>query len=362
MQNKYLFTKDKKRVKFFSFTFFADYYDSDGDGVPSVEDNLVEIETIMKEGYITSLFIYPSDTEEGFYKFKKVVELCKKYGVNYWMSAGVYKSQNETQEAYLEGIYKKCDIMKSVEGAWDLFLGFYWDEPFNKRMKNDEFLAVTRDLYLKYRKRIYPCFSTNTLNDRVIEHLGMTGIMEVPTTEALKYVTDVGGNNYSYDIRESALDNEMQNERFAELSEAYGAEINTADDYYKYVTNEIVRKFDHPVNIWYYPCAYNAEPYTYEECDEAYCVAQTKYFENLLEEATKDNDKKFAGGLCFFTYNSRIFTGLAKYLPIKINSEMMCKEEGFENKWYDMDRTIKDIVKKYESEGETTLYAGLDLE
>ena len=49
--------------------------------------------------------------------------------------------------------------------------------------------------------------------------------------------------------------------------------IKTDNDYYKYVTNEIVRKFDHPVNIWYYPCAYNAEPYTYEKCGEDYCVA-----------------------------------------------------------------------------------------
>jgi len=356
---KYNFIKDKKSVRFFSISYFADCYDSDGDGKSTLEDNLKEIETIVKEGYITSMHINPTNTEQGIYKFTKIIEICKKYGVNFWMISNIFSSdKGEKLEEALERIDETINLIKSVPDAWDLFLGFYYDEPFLHRVKNKDFRAQTEALYKKYHKRIYPVFSTNTLNDKVIEHLGMTGIVETPTTEALKYVTDIGGNNYAYDTRESALNNELQNERFAELSEAYGVEIKTADDYYRYVTDEIIKKVDHPVNVWYYPCAYNAEPYTYEECDEDYCVAQTNYFVDLLDENTEKYEHQRAGGMCFFTYHSRIFTGLAKRLPITIDGNPLCREEGFENKWYEMDKTIKDLVKRYNSEPDNELYVG----
>jgi len=357
---RYRFTRDIPRVKFYSFTYFADCYDSDGDGISTVEDNLKEIETVVKESYVTNMFINPVDSEEGRYKFTKIIEICKRYGVPYWLILNIFNSKEQSLDSYLQDVSNLVDIIKSTPDAYDFLLGFYWDEPFNKGVTNDDFFAMTQALYKTYKKRIYPVFSTNTLNERVIKSLNFDRHVEAPQSWALKYVTDAGGNNYCYDVRDAALSNEKQNARFAFLSKAYEANIKCAKDYYRYAHDEIMGKFDHPVNYWYYPTAYNSGCYTEEPTDEDYCVAISKYFYELFEETCKTWENQLKGGFAFFTYHSRIFHGLAKRLPITIDGNPLCREEGFENKWYEMDRFIKSLVKEYNTQTDNLIYLGLN--
>lgn len=357
---RYRFTKDKPRVKFYSFTYFADCYDSDGDGVSTVEDNLKEIETVVKSGYVTTMYVNPVDSEKGRYKFQKIIEICKKYDVPYWLILNIFKSSEQSLDEYMSDVENLISIIKDTPDGYELLCGFYWDEPFNKGITNDDFFAMTQSLYKKYHKRIYPVFSTNTLNERVIKSLNLDRHVEAPEPWALKYVTDAGGNNYCYDVRDAALNSEKQNARFAFLSKAYEADIKCAKDYYRYAHDEIMSKFDHPVNFWYYPTAYNSGCYTEEPTDEDYCVEITKYFYELLEETTKTWDYQLKGGFAFFTYHSRIFHGLAKRLPITIDSNPLCREEGFEEKWYRMNEFILELVKKYNKETENVIYLGLN--
>ena len=143
-------------------TYFADYYDSDGDGVPSVEDNLLEIETMLKEGYVTSLFANLTGSDENsLRRYTKIIELCKKYNATFWMICSLFDSATTKIEDYIISVQKSIDIIKSIDGAWDLFSGFYWDEPYLHSIKNDDFYTVTKALYERYKKRIYPVFGTN---------------------------------------------------------------------------------------------------------------------------------------------------------------------------------------------------------
>lgn len=356
------FIKDKKRMMFYSMTYFADYYDSDGDGVPSIEDNLLEIETMLKEGYVTSLFANLTGSDENsIRKYKGIIELCKKYSATFWMICPLFCSENSKIEDYVAAIQKSVDIIKSVDGAWELFSGFYWDEPYLHSIKNNDFLEMTRALYLAHKKRIYPVFGTNILNQELIDFCKLGSERSVPSTEALKYVTDAGWDNYAYDTRDCVLDNENQNERLKALSEGLGVKFNNVNEFYLYFQDELMKKFDHPVNMWMYPCAYNGGSYTQLPVDEDYCVGQVDYFEKFLDETSEKYPLQQTAGMCMFTYNSKRFTGLVKHLPIEINGKPICTEEGFENKWLKMDAAIKRVRKAYDDEGEVTLYAGLDI-
>ncbi|MBE6788067.1 MAG: hypothetical protein E7539_00180 [Ruminococcaceae bacterium] len=357
----YRFIKDKKRVMFYSLTYFADYYDSDGDGVASIEDNLKEIETLLKEGYVTSLFAnIIGEGEDAKRRFRGIIELCKKYGATFWMICSLYRSSETTIEDYVASVQTTVDVIKSVEGGWDIFSGFYWDEPYLHVLSNDDFYEMTKALYLTYKKRIYPVFCTNILNQELIDFCKLGTERSVPRCEALKYVTDAGWDNYAYDVREEFSDNQMQIERLEALSNALGVKFNSTDDFHLYFQDEMMKKFDHPVNVWMYPCAYDRLTYTGLKSDEDYCRAQVEYFNTFLYRTSEKYKLQRNAGLCLFTYNSRSFIGLVKRLPIKIDGKMLCTEEGFEEKWYEMDAAIKRVRQAYDDEGEIEIYAGLD--
>lgn len=362
-RNGYRFIKDKKRMMFFSMTFYADYYDSDGDGVPSVEDHFKEVETIIEDGYIDSLYIHHVKEEDPdtIKRLRGVLKLCLKHNITCWLYCHPFHSNEEPIEDYFARVERTVEEIKSIDGAWDIFSGFYWDEPFLNKQTNQDFHDITKGLYEKYGKRLYTCFSSNMLCRGIADVCNIPKEREIPEPWAVKYLTDAGWDNYAYDIRESVKGNKGQAERLNQLSEGAGETFVTADDFYQFVQRKLVELFDHPINMWMYPCAYNAGSYSYLPVNEDYCVSQVDYFEKFLDETSEKYAHQTTAGMCMFTYNSRIFIGLVKHLPIKIDGKMLCTEEGFEEKWYEMEKAIKRVKNAYDDEGEIELYAGFEM-
>jgi len=351
----YNYTTDKVGVSFYHFTTWANNYgDDDGNSLNTGDatnaERLTEIEAVLKEGYVNTITVGMDSI------FQDVVALCRTYGCKFWISPGRFYSADETIFTYMTRVNGYVNTIKAAN-AWDIFLGFHWDEPFLNGMTNDEFFTMTEALYKAYQKRIYPVFGANVLNEKLTSDT-FTG--EVPQTYALKYVTDAGWDSYSYDVRDSALTSVYQNAQLRKISEATGETLSTADDYYRYVHAEMMGLFDHPVNVWFYPCAYVQTSWTYNKSDEDYCRAHIEYFKDLLQEQT------YKGGLSIYTYKTfhpeRNESALEKHLPITdADGNWLMYPEV--TKWTSLSADVKAIKTSYDSSNTApntnTIYTGL---
>lgn len=355
--SQYSFATQDRGLFFYAFTGRTDNYDGNQDGEISNEESLAEIQAVLQSGYVNTIFTSPGTTDESLAHFTNVIQLCTQYNCKFWVYDSKWNSNSESLEYYLQKKDALVSRIKSVEGAWDLFLGFNWDEPFLGRMTNEEFREMTKYLHLKYQKRIFPILSTNILNEQLIEFDNLVNV-EAPTAYGLEYVTDIGWDNYAYDVRESAHSSVQQNSRLAALSNALGVTLNTADDFYRYLHDQTMQKFNHPVNVWFLPCAYNAGPWTGQAVDEDYCIAHLNYFNNLLTETTQQYPNQRSGGIGLFTYDSNTFIGLVKRLPIYVNGNLICTEEAYSTKWTALSNAIKSLKTTFDNDTENEIFTG----
>jgi len=354
----YSFATQDRGLLFYAFTGKTDNYDADADGTISDAESLAEIEAVLQAGYVNTIFAAPGTTDESLAHFTNVIALCKEYNCKFWLYDSKWNSSTESLDYYLQKKATAVSKIKSVEGAWDLFLGFSWDEPFLGGMSNNEFREMTKYLYTTYKKRIFPVLGSNVVNEELKTFSGLHTV-EVPTAYGLEYVTDIGWDNYAYDVRESKLDDPEQNARLASLSSALGVTLETADDYYRYIHDQTMQKITHPVNAWFLPCAYNSGPWTGDGADEDYCVAHLNYFNNLLTSTTAQYPNQRSGGIAVFTYDSDRFTGLVKHLPISVNGNLICTEEAYATKWNTLSDAIKALKTTFDNDTANEIYTGI---
>lgn len=279
------------------FRFTGDVNNYLTDGVNTNADKLAELEDVLAQGYVNTIFI---DVDS---LINEKVALCREYNCKFWIGPGRFSSKTQTIETYIANVEVK--VNKIIEaGAWDLFLGFDWDEPIWNGMSNQDFYTMTKALYEKWGKRNFPIFAVGSFIDGY-------GNYTTIDPECMEYVTDAGWDLYSYDVRDSALTNEYQNNAIASNNAKYGINCETAQDYYRWVHSEMMEKMNHDVNVWFFPAAYNGVANTKLTHDESYWTAHLNFFANLLSEQTKP------GGLILYNYSgSETSPALEQRLPV----------------------------------------------
>lgn len=285
----------KLGINFCNFSTWADNYTTDGTNTNA--DKLEEIEDVLAAGYINQLFVSVDDN------FEAVLTLCEEYNCDFWISPGFFLSDRQTIENYMANVEVKINRIIAA-GAFDNFLGFWWDEPvWAHSMSNEELYTMTKSLYEKWGKRNYVVFAVGAF----IDNYGADCDTIAP--QYTTYITDAGWDNYSYDVRDSALSDESQNNAFASANEKYGINVTNAQEYYRWIHSEMMEKFSHDVYTWFYPCSYVNNTHT-GPADEDYCLAHLNFFNTLLSE--QDNP----GGLTLYTYASWSTPGIEQYLPV----------------------------------------------
>ena len=321
-------------MTFCNFSSFADSYTTNG--VNTAADRLEEIEDVLAEGYVNQLFVTIDENLED------VLDLCEEYDCDFWISPGDFHSDKQSIENYMANTEVKVNRIIAA-GAFDRFLGFWWDEPmWAKKMTNEDLYTMTKALYEKWGKRNYTVFAMGAIVD------GYSNDCDTIAPEYTTYITDAGWDNYGYDVRDSALDDASQNAIFAAANEKYGTNITTAEGYYRWIHSEMMEKFNHDVYVWFYPCAYITNTQT-GTSDEAYCLAQLNFFNDLLSEQTKK------GGLTLFTYASWSTAGIEQFLPV--NNIATATQKLFPDvpKWNSYAARIKELKTAYDAQTASSL-------
>lgn len=297
----------------------------------SDSDRLLELEAVMREGYINTLLISSKETD-----FEGVIKLCQKYDCTIWFSAQKFFSTKQTIEEYIERIEPYVNKIKKL-GADKLFKGFYWDEPFLNKITNDDFYIMTKTLFEKWGKRNFPVISFTPL----IENNNFTG--EHIKSEALKYVTDIAWDNYSYDLSVEAEDNAPQTKHLKTL---HNIGFKTATEYYNWIHKLLMERLDHKVNVWHYPGVYSTWLYTERRCDEKGIIENLKYSNNLIAQS------EHPCGLIMYNYvNSNKNPnekGICSFLnlPDQNGEQLLYKDE---KKWNEASALIKQLKKVYDN-------------
>ena len=104
------------------------------------------------------------------------------------------------------------------------------------------------------------------------------------------------------------------------------------------MSNEMLKLVNHPVTTWYYPSA----QYLGHTDEEGYCLAQLKFFDELLKE------QDHPGGLILYTYPqpSEERYGMQSYLDMGPHAEKTIRR--YENQvWYKYSAYLKDLTMRY---------------
>lgn len=327
-------------VNMWGFNSWANYYMADGKN-NTAADKLREVEDVLAAGYLNHMFVSYDEN------FTKVLGLCKKYDVDVWVSSGFFYSYKQSIENYILNVEEKVnDIIEA--GMWDNFMGFYWDEPFLNGMTNEDFHLMTKTLFQKWGKRNYPIFSQMAfLGDDKVEQV---------RTSSFEYVTDVSWDNYSYDVREIAKNDERQNAQLKKNAETYGVPMETAEDYYRFIHDSLMKLIDHDVYVWFHPNAWITSTYASltnpDRADEGYCVGHLEFFLKLLSE------QEHPGGITLYSYASWSFPGIEQYLEVpnlQTGEQLLYPEV---EKWSEYSQDLKDMVKQFRTRKLTTITDG----
>ncbi len=324
-------------VNMWGFNSWADYYTTNGKNTAA--DKLKEVEDVLAAGYLNHMFVSYDEN------FEKVLDLCKKYDVDVWLSTGFFYSYKQTIENYILNAEEKVNDLIAA-GMWDNFMGFYWDEPYLNGMTNDDYLLMTKALFQKWGKRNYPIFSQYAF-------LGDGGDdIEQIEPRALEYTTDVSWDNYSYDVREEAKFNASQNDQLKKNAAAYGVPMETAEDYYRFIHKSLMDLIDHDVYVWFHPNAWITSTWAGGRADEGYCIGHLEFFLKLL------NEQKHPGGITLYSYASWSYPGIEQYLEVpnlQTGKQLLYPDVP---KWKEYSQDLKDVVKSFRKKKLTTITDG----
>lgn len=318
-------------ISLYLFDMYVNNYTTDGEHTEA--DNLEEFEDVLAEGYVNEVFLTKPLI------MAEQIELCRKYNVKFWVYGSLWDSEREEIEDYINSRQTVVNIIKKCD-AWDIFQGWHWDEPILNGATNEEFYEMTKTLYEKWGKRNYPVFAIEAFvddywpspEDRRCDFL---------ENEFTTYITDAGWDAYGTDVREEAMDDPDHVASLKKSSEKYGKEFKTGGDVYRFITEEMLEKFDHDVNVWFYPCAY-ITGCTTGTTDEDYCLGHLNFFNELLKE------QKNPGGLALYYYGGYTANVLSQYLPVK--NLKTGKQKMFPDvpKWESYAKRVKEIKKEFD--------------
>lgn len=323
---------------------YADYYGTDR------KSGIREMEDIIATGYVNALSI----GVDGL-KNEDIWELVVKYDLGVWCSAwAVFDSKKKTLEQYTKNINEMVAFVKQNDEWWSRFKGFWYDEKVWRRETNEDFIAETKYVYQKFGKRTYAVLATGEFSP-IEGNAGITGDTVSDDRkikpEAFRYITDVGFDSYGIDVRDGALNNDIAR-RYEDIMPG----IVDGKSYYREYTKRLLNMIDHPVNLWYLPCAYTCTVSGglngIKRADEGYCLAHLDFFHGELEQ------QEHAGGLMLYVYGTskeseaKGTKGLQHFLAVEADysSDEMYKLYIETPKWRRYSERLREIVKKYNSE------------
>ena len=255
------------------------------------EDRLREFEDVLKSGYFNTVLL-----GVGHFANDDVWQILEKYNVRAWVVVwDIFKSSEQTLEEFVSPVDKGVDEIRKNPKRWEMFNGFAYDENFSRGESSEDFNAVCKHFYEKYGKRNFPVLACQEFTDLWT----VPGFPPQATTEAFKYVTDVAFDVYAIDVRDGATNTDKNGGGIPEIQKFF-PEVTDGKSFFKAMTEAMLEKVDHPVNVWFYPSAhaFNAfcslEGTTRE--NEDYCLAHLEFFNEYLREF------KHPGGLILYTY------------------------------------------------------------
>ena len=217
-------------------------------------------------------------------------------GGTFWLSGGKFNSKTQSLDAMIEDYKFYIDLLNS-KGYGDLLNGFYWDEPILGKVTNDDFLMQTEALYKNFGLRNFPVFGDVFFNFEGNEDIIWQTDRRLET-KACKYLTDVGFDSYSTDVRDGAPNGGAK--KFEEWQRIISKDVVDGKSFYTEKRKQLMNIVGHPANFWHYPTAYvnylwgglNGLKYS----DEDYCIANLEF---LVEDVLK---QEYPGGVILYTY------------------------------------------------------------
>ncbi len=300
---------------------------------------LEEFTDVVKEGYFNTYFV-SLDT-----KILDVMKPIAESGGTVWLST----TRNVTEaniDSIIDDIKFYLDLLDK-QGYKDLVNGIYWYEPlWNGTITNSEFLKLTQAIYQKLGLRNFPTFAPHNF-------VGVTGNESEEQADkdnlilpsSLKYVTDISFTSYRYDVRDGVKISET---KLNELHNTISPKIQTTGDYYVYLTEKLQDYAGHPVNTWYYACAYDINVTVgldgLKKADEDYCIGHLEFMSNDVLKS------EHQGGIIIHKYyikNDGI--GFQRHLPLK-DSRGKYKYYPSEEKWDNYGQALKKVKEKFDSQ------------
>lgn len=168
--------------------------------------------------------------------------------------------------------------------------------------------------------------------------------------EAFRYITDVAFDSYGIDVREGALNDNIE-KRYKDIMPG----IHDGKSYYREYTKRLINMIDHPVNLWYLPCAYTCSVSGgldgIKKADEAYCLVHLNFFNDELK------NQQYAGGLMLYVYSlskeseDKGTRGLQHVFVVEAqdDSDEMYKIHPETPKWRGYSQRLREIVREYNS-------------
>jgi len=248
-------------------------------------------EQVVKEGYFNQYTLHVNE------ELLPQAKIIAKYGGSIWLYAA---SSVKGLEAYVPRV-KEALAQLEENGLKDIVNGFFWDEPtLGNRMSLKDLETITGTLYREFGLRNHAVFGTAEFT-KVESNTSVSSASKVQTTlttESLKYVTDMGFDSYSIDVRDGASNG--GDKQFAKWQKNCSDKIVDGKSFYTEHRKLLQKIANKPFNYWHWPSAW----YDYlwgglnglTHADEGFWTAHLNFMaRDILEQ---DNP----GGLCIYTF------------------------------------------------------------
>ena len=327
--------KNNGNVQLGAYTFRLDQCNSNGE---VYEAQLEEFTDVVNEGYFNTYFL--SLNEDILAQMKPIAEA----GGTVWF-ASTRNIKEKGLDAYIENVEYYLDLLDKA-GYRDLVNGFYWYEPlWQSTLSNDDFLQLTKTIYQKFGLRNFPAFAPHNFSDLTGTETNEQADAENQIlTENLKYVTDVAVTVYGVDARDGV---KVSSGTLNKWQTTISPSIQKSSDYYTGYKEKLHAHVGHPVNTWYYACAYETGVSVglngLLKSDEDYCIGHLEFMaEDVL-------NSEYQGGIVLHKYSTTgSTTALQHRLPIK-DSRGKYKYYTSHEKWENYAYTLKKVREQFDS-------------
>ncbi|MBE6788412.1 MAG: hypothetical protein E7539_01980 [Ruminococcaceae bacterium] len=285
-------TKNPQDVGMMCFSLYMRSTDNLGG---DVESRKKYFETMVNAGYFNQ-YLLPMDDWAVM-----EAEIIAKAGGSFWFITSKDGEMVDNRlDEYIEKIENKINELK--EAGLDYALnGFFWDEPLlGSRISNDQFLKLTRVIYEKFGLRNFAVFATGEFTrlegneDELPPDIKIGKI----TTHGMKYLTDVGFDAYSTDVRDGAPNGGEDQYKIWQKEISKG--VVDGKSYYTEHRRLITERAGHPVNYWHFPCTWDDGLYGGLD---GIMTADEGYWNAHLDFMAQDVlDYEYPGGICLYTF------------------------------------------------------------